>query len=261
MWLDRDGRTWLLPLLLALAASGVLLLVLAPSAHGARRARAPAEPVVTRDTVQAPIVRDTPANLREAFENEVNAKERYLAYARQAEREGFDAVAMLFRACATAESVHARRHVEAIAVTGGTARAVLAKEYVSTTAENLRAAIDGETYEVDHWYPALLEKARAEHWPEATRSIVGARSAEREHLRLLSDALGTLESRPAPIAYYVCSSCGKTLLAPPRAKCPNCFSPARRFQRIGPPAPAAPLAQAPAEPARDLPLTSHSRVR
>lgn len=260
MWLDRDGRTWLLPLLLALAASGLLLVVLAPSAHGARRPRVPAEPVVTRDTVQAPLVRDTPANLREAFENEVNAKERYLAYARQAEREGFDAVAILFRACAAAESVHARRHVEAIAVTGGAARAVLAKEYVSTTAENLRAAIDGETYEVDHWYPALLEKARAEHWPEAVRSIVGARSAEREHLRLLADALGTLETRPKPFAYYVCSFCGKTLAAPPRSKCPNCFSPAKRFMRIGPPAASAPLAEVSGEPA-DQPITTRPRTR
>lgn len=106
--------------------SGILLVlgILVP-AGGATvaqdRAKAP-EPAVTQAQAAAPEVGDTRANLQAAFDNEINAKERYLSIAKQADREGYAYVAQLFRACARAEQAHAEQHVHAIAATGGEAK-------------------------------------------------------------------------------------------------------------------------------------------
>jgi rubrerythrin len=195
-----------------------------------RRYRAPVPEVVEP---AAPIVRDTPTNLQAAFSGEMNAKQRYLAFADRADREGYASVARLFRACARAEQVHADEHVHAIAWAGAEARALLQKMVVGTTAENLRSAIATESYEVTQFYPALLERARADHEPKAVRSLTFALSAEREHLALLTAALASLDRRPAGGPIYVCGLCGKTVEALSFKKCPNCFTGARRFTKEG----------------------------
>jgi rubrerythrin len=180
-----------------------------------------------------PVVGDTRANLQRAFANEMNAKERYTTYAKVADREGYAAVAQLFRACATAEQVHADRHVHAIAVVGGEARVLLDRVYAGTTAENLESAIDSETYEATELYPALLAEARAEQVPDAVRSMAFALATEREHEKMLTEALATLDQRPAVRPLYVCSYCGRTIATLDAGKCPTCFTDAKKFIRVG----------------------------
>jgi len=180
-----------------------------------------------------PVVGDTKTNLQKAFADEMNAKERYANYAKQADREGYAAAAQLFRACAQAEQIHADRHVHAIAVAGGEARVLLDRVYSGTTAENLQAAIQSEDYEVKEFYPALLERAREDLEPDAVRSLTFALSAERDHERLLTAALANLELRPRAYPLYVCSYCGKTVETLDFKKCPNCFTDSRKFIRVG----------------------------
>jgi rubrerythrin len=179
-----------------------------------------------------PQVRDTGGNLLDAFDSEVNAKARYLAAAKVADQEGYAYVAGLFRACAQAEQVHSEQHVHAIAWTGLEAKAFLDKLAAGATAENLKTAIELETYEATQLYPAMIEKARAEHQSAAVRSMNYALGAEREHARLFTAALATLEERPAPRAFHVCSTCGKTVESLDFKKCPNCFSPAKKFIEV-----------------------------
>ncbi|HIT04956.1 MAG TPA: rubrerythrin family protein, partial [Candidatus Caccocola faecipullorum] len=76
----------------------------------------------------------TKDNLAAAFAGESQANRKYLMFAEQAEKDGFKGVAKLFRATAEAETIHAFAEFRA---NGG----------VGTTAENLQAAINGETYE------------------------------------------------------------------------------------------------------------------
>jgi rubrerythrin len=222
------------PLATALIVGALILLAAANVDGIARKSTRPSAPqaptvTITRD---APNVRDTPANLQAAFNNEINAKERYLAFAKQADLEGYRGVAGLFRACARAEEVHSRRHVEAIALTTVQARAVLERVYVQSTAENLRTAIDAERYEVEQWYPAMIERARADHMSNAVRSMTLAIAAEREHVQLLSAALAGLDQHAAAATYWVCPYCGKTLETTGFTKCPNCFTSVRRFIRV-----------------------------
>jgi len=91
----------------------------------------------------------TEMNLLQAFAGESQANRKYLAFAKQAEKEGHPQVAKLFRAAAEAETVHAHAHLRALGKIG-------------TTEENLKAAIAGETYEFTEMYPAMIQTAKQE---------------------------------------------------------------------------------------------------
>lgn len=191
---------------------------------------APAESTWTQ-THDAPEVRDTPANLQAMFGGEMNARETYLAYAKQAEAERFPAIGRIFRALARAESVHARRTVQAIALTGQPARAVMERIDLGMTADNLERAISGERYEAEVLYPAWLERARAERQPMAVRALTLALATERQHVQLLERGLEHLEERPAAAVIYVCPGCGRTTEILDTRKCPGCYTSATRFLR------------------------------
>ena len=56
----------------------------------------------------------TEKNLWEAFAGESQANRKYLAYSKQAEKEGKTRIAKLFRATAEAETVHALTHFKTL---------------------------------------------------------------------------------------------------------------------------------------------------
>ena len=53
----------------------------------------------------------TNEHLATAFAGESQANRKYLAFARQAEKEGLPQIAKLFRAAAEAETIHAHAHL------------------------------------------------------------------------------------------------------------------------------------------------------
>ena len=91
----------------------------------------------------------TAKNLMSAFTGEAEANRKYLAYAVQAEKEGFTNVARIMRAIAEAETIHAHKHLEVAGKIG-------------STQENLDDAIAGEQYEYTTMYPEFIEDAKAE---------------------------------------------------------------------------------------------------
>lgn len=233
MTLVRKGRSaGVLPVAVAACfALGLGLLAAGARGDPGRKANpAPAEPTWTQAR-DAPEIRDTPTNLQAAFAGEMNAREGYLAYAKQADAEQYPAIARLFRAFAKAESIHARRTVQAIAMTGQPARAVLDRVNVGMTADNLRAAIADEKYEAEVLYPALIERARADRASMAVRSLTLALATERGHVRLLEKGLEHLEERPVAGTIYVCPYCGRTTDTLDFRKCPGCYTSAGRFLR------------------------------
>jgi rubrerythrin len=216
-----------------LPACVALGLCLAAAGAGGDPGKAPvpaAEPAWTQ-THDPPEVRDTPANLQAMFGNEMNARETYLAYGTQAEAEGFPAIGRIFRALARAESIHARRTVQAIALTGQPARAVMERIELGMTSTNLERAISGERYEAEVLYPAYLERAKADRQPAAVRALTLAMATERQHVRLLEQGLAHLEERPVAATIYVCPGCGRTTEVIEHRKCPGCYTSASRFLR------------------------------
>ena len=220
-------------------AAGLLGLVLALGctiavARAARHVPAPVAPApaTVLPTPEPPVVGSTDDNLQNAFSNEMNGKERYKRAAQQADAEGYPGLAVLFRACAAAEQVHADRDVQAIAYTGKTARAVLERSLSLAAADQLRMAITQETWEETQFYPALIARARAEHRTEAVRSLSFALAAEREHVRLLTAAQLTLDQRLPAKPLWVCPYCGRTVESVGFHTCPNCFTPAKKFIKV-----------------------------
>ena len=132
----------------------------------------------------------TKDNLAAAFAGESQANRKYLMFAEQAEKDGFKGVAKLFRATAEAETIHAFAEFRA---NGG----------VGTTAENLQAAINGETYEFSEMYPPMIKEAEAEGDKTAARVFHFANEAEKVHAQLYKEALADMAStraRPRPTA-------------------------------------------------------------
>jgi rubrerythrin len=164
---------------------------------------------------------NTTENLKVAFAGESQANRKYLAFAKQAEKEGYPQMAKLFRAACEAETVHALAH---LAHMGG----------IASTAENLRAAVAGETYEFTEMYPPMVEQAKAEN--HKARHMLGyANSAEEVHARLFRQALAALESGAdlSAMDVYLCPVCGDIEFGAPPEKCPICGAPASRFQKVG----------------------------
>ena len=161
----------------------------------------------------------TEQNLLDAFAGESQANRKYLAFAKQADREGYPKAAKLFRAAAEAETVHAHAHLRAL---GG----------INGTAENLKEAVAGETHEFKNMYPGMIEAAKEEGNKVAARSFSYANSVEEIHAGLYQNALDNLDKSEDVECYYVCSVCGFTCETEPPEKCPVCGALPKAFMKV-----------------------------
>ncbi len=161
----------------------------------------------------------TSDNLQAAFAGESQARNKYIAFAMKADEEGYPQVARMFRAAAAAETIHAVSHLRAL-------------KGVGTTADNLQAAIAGETHEFENMYPAMIADAEAEGDKTALRSFNYANEVEKIHAALyqkLADALGGDQEE---YDYYVCPVCGYTAEKEAPERCPVCNAKGSRFTKV-----------------------------
>src|SRR5207247_3483630 len=95
-------------------------------------------------------------NLKEAFAGESQANRRYLYFAQKADVEGEPDIASLFRSVAEGETGHAFGHFDFLAEIGDP----VTGEAGGATADNLRSAIAGDTYEYTEMLPGFAKMAR-----------------------------------------------------------------------------------------------------
>ena len=160
----------------------------------------------------------THENMMAAFAGESQANRKYLAFAKQADKEGLPQVAKLFRAAAEAETIHAHGHLRNAGKIG-------------STLDNLKSAIDGETYEFTKMYPQMIAEAEAEGEKVPARYFGWANAVEEVHANLYKKALEN-PSALADVDYYVCSVCGYTHEGPHDGKCPICNAAASAFYKV-----------------------------
>lgn len=162
----------------------------------------------------------TKDNLSEAFAGESQANQKYRSFAEKAEQEGFPNIARLFRTTAEAERIHAAGHLRAL-------------EGVGTTAANLQAAIDGETYEFTKMYPPMVQQATADNH-QAKFMFNFAVKAEAIHARLYQAALDAVKQGKdlAESKFYLCPICGHIEFGTPPDSCPICSTKAERFVQV-----------------------------
>ncbi len=171
-------------------------------------------------------------NLMAAYNGESNAHAKYVEFAKKADQEGLAGVAALFRAAAQAEQIHANNHADVIRKLGGTPKADIKLPAIGTTADNVKAALEGESYERDKMYPAFISEAQAAGNKDAIRTFRMAVSAETEHAKLYAQASSALPSWKAGKTFYVCPVCGKTITVIDFDKCPVCFTEKGKFKSV-----------------------------
>jgi rubrerythrin len=157
-------------------------------------------------------------NLKDAFAGESQANRKYLAFAEKADKEGYPQAARLFRAAAAAETVHAHAHLRAL-------------KGIGSTADNLKEAVGGETYEFQSMYPPMIEAAKEEGNKAAERSFTYANAVEKVHAELYQKTLDNLESLEA-VDYYVCNVCGYTCEGEAPDECPVCKAKKQAFFKV-----------------------------
>jgi len=155
----------------------------------------------------------TVENLKAGIKGETTASAKYAAFAQKAREEKHESIAKLFDAASKAESIHAANHKKVLEGLGEKMEDFTPEFTVNTTAENLQAAIDGETYEVTTMYPQFLTDAKAEKAEKATKSFTWAFDTEKKHEKFYTAALESLKANTEntlPVQYLVCPVCGNT---------------------------------------------------
>jgi rubrerythrin len=181
----------------------------------------------------------TVENLLAAFEGESNAHAKYTAFAARADEDELHGAASLFRAVARAEQIHAANHARVIKLLGGHAECAINPVEAKSTAENLKAALNGEKYEIDTMYPDFIAEAAEQKNTSAARTFTGALEAEKTHARLFSEAIALLAAgrRDTWIGeareFYVCPVCGYTSeTEEEHERCPVCNCAWEKFEII-----------------------------
>ena len=162
----------------------------------------------------------TKDNLKEAFSGESQANQKYRAFAKKAEAEGFANIAKLFRTTAEAERIHAEGHLKAL-------------DMIASTAENLQSAIDGETYEYTTMYPPMVDEADKEK-SKAKTMLKWACEVEKVHADLYKQALAAVQAGKDldSLEVYLCPLCGHLELGKAPEKCPVCNLPGAKYTKV-----------------------------
>lgn len=178
---------------------------------------------------------ETELNLLKSFAGESQARMRYTFYAKEAKKEGYEQIAAIFRETADQEMTHAKRMFKYLE--GGMVEITAAYPagMIGTTAENLKAAAEGENEEWTDLYPHFAEVAEAEGFKEIATMYRMIAKAEAEHeeryLKLLARVeSGTVFAREEAIEWQ-CRHCGYVFTGkkPPK-NCPTCLHPQAYFE-------------------------------
>lgn len=152
------------------------------------------------------IAATTKENLKSAITGEYGAATKYAAFSKAAADEGYPSLAKLFAATSKAETFHVTSHQKVLGENWLPEKPV-AK--AGTMAENLKAGIDGETYEFTKMYPGFIEQANKDCNTDAVKSFKTASAAEKNHAELYTAELKNVASLKGVDAdWYLCPKCG-----------------------------------------------------
>lgn len=177
----------------------------------------------------------TEQNLLKSFAGESQARGRYTYFASVAKKEGYEQIAAIFLETAEQEKEHAKKFFKFLE--GGMVEitASYPAGIISTTAENLRAAAEGENEEWTLLYPEFAKIAKEEGFEEVAIAFEMIAKVEAEHEARYRKLLERVESgkffeRDEEINWQ-CRNCGYVhngTEAP--GLCPACKHPQAYFE-------------------------------
>lgn len=177
----------------------------------------------------------TEKNLLAAFAGESQARMRYTFFSSIAAKEGYEQIAAKFLETAENEREHAKLFFKLleggmVEITAGYPAGVL-----GSTADNLRAAADGEKMEWSSLYPDFGDVAEREGFMDAAFTFRNVAKVEVFHERRYRKLLANIEqntvfNKGVPTT-WVCRNCGYVLEAGEAPeKCPVCDHPKKYFE-------------------------------
>lgn len=164
----------------------------------------------------------TEKNLLEAFAGESMARNKYTYFASKAKKEGYEQIAALFEETALNEKEHAKIWFKLL---GG----------IGSTAENLKAAAEGENYEWTDMYDKFAKEAREEGFDYIADLFEGVGAIEKEHeeryLKLLKNVEDGIVFSKDGDTIWKCRNCGHICIGPKAPEiCPVCAHPQSYFE-------------------------------
>ncbi|WP_053984510.1 rubrerythrin [Niameybacter massiliensis] len=164
----------------------------------------------------------TEQNLLAAFAGESQARNKYTYFASVAKKEGFEQIAGIFSHTADNEKEHAKMWLKEL-------------KGISSTAENLKAAADGENYEWTDMYETFAKEAEIEGFVELANKFRAVGKIEKAHEERYRALLHNVEMQQVfekgETAMWECRNCGHLVVGNKAPEiCPVCAHPRSYFE-------------------------------
>ena len=164
----------------------------------------------------------TEKNLLAAFAGESQARNKYTYFASKAKKEGFEQIAAIFQKTADNEKEHAKLWFKEL-------------QGIGTTADNLKAAADGENYEWTDMYKGFAETAEKEGFPELAKKFLEVGEIEKHHEERYRALLKNVETAEvfakSEVKIWECRNCGHIIVGTKAPlECPVCAHPQSYFE-------------------------------
>ena len=164
----------------------------------------------------------TEQNLWTAFAGESQARNKYTYFASKANKEGYEQIAALFEATANNEKEHAKMWFKEL-------------NGIGNTAENLKAAAEGENYEWTDMYAEFAKVADEEGFTELAEKFRGVAAIEKSHeeryLKLLNNVEMQAVFEKCEETMWECRNCGHLVIGKKAPEvCPVCAHPQSYFE-------------------------------
>ena len=162
----------------------------------------------------------TEQNLLTAFAGESQARNKYTYFSSVAKKEGYVQISKIFEETANNEKEHAKIWFKEL-------------QGIGTTAENLKAAADGENFEWTDMYAEFAKTAKEEGFDRLAYEAVG--KIEKEHEERYRKLLANVEEgkvfEAGEVKIWKCRNCGHIVVGtnPPEV-CPVCNHPKAYFE-------------------------------
>lgn len=164
----------------------------------------------------------TEANLKAAFAGESMARNKYTFFASKAKKDGYVQIASIFEETAANEKEHAKLWFKLL-------------EGIGSTAENLKAAAEGENYEWTDMYARFAKEAKEEGFDYIASLFEGVAAIEKEHEERYRTLLANVENglvfSKDGDTIWQCANCGHICVGKQAPEiCPVCAYPQAYFQ-------------------------------
>lgn len=177
----------------------------------------------------------TEQNLLKSFAGESQARNRYTYFASQAKKEGYVQISKVFEETAEQEKEHAKRFFKFLEGGDLEITATFPAGIIGTTAQNLKAAADGEQHEWGSMYPDFAAVARKEGFEVVAKAFDAISIAEKQHEHRYRGLLKNLDDgkvfKKDTKVVWRCINCGylhESETAP--EACPACLHPKDYFE-------------------------------